>query len=118
MRAIDSTEVDLKIVQRILVLCGLCLTLTAVATAVPPSDTGLTTNPAFQKNCAQCHGKNGEGRRFSGPSLVAGKAAKASANEMRTIITRGKGHMPEYADKLSSQEIDTLVQQIQALNKK
>ena len=36
----------------------------------------------------------------------------------RNIIANGKGHMPKVAAKLTAEEIDTLVQQIQALNEK
>ena len=42
----------------------------------------------------------------------------ASADDLRNIITNGKGHMPKCASKLTPEEIDTLVQQIKALNKK
>jgi cytochrome c5 len=84
----------------------------------PPPDTGLTANPVFEKNCAKCHGKTGEGRHFGGPPLVSEKTAAASSDDLRNIITNGKGRMPKYASKLTSEEIDTLVQQINALNKK
>ena len=34
------------------------------------------------------------------------------------MIANGKGHMPKFAGKLTAEEIDTLVKQIQTLNKK
>ncbi|MGA7592031.1 MAG: cytochrome c [Candidatus Sulfotelmatobacter sp.] len=34
------------------------------------------------------------------------------------MITNGKGRMPKFAGKLTADEIETLVQQIEALNKK
>jgi mono/diheme cytochrome c family protein len=71
----------------------------------------------YKKDCAKCHGKTAEGRHFGGPSLISEKAAAASADDLRNIITNGKGHMPKFAGKLTSEEIDTLVKQIQALNK-
>jgi len=37
---------------------------------------------------------------------------------VRAIIADGKGHMPKFADKLTPSQIDELVQQIEALNKK
>jgi len=76
------------------------------------------TNPAYTKNCAKCHGQTAEGRRFGGPSLISEKIAAASADNLRDIIASGKGHMPKFADKLTSGEIDMLVKQVQALNKK
>ncbi len=78
----------------------------------------MTSNPVFEKNCARCHGKTAEGRHFHGPALISEKAAAASPDDLRGIITNGKGHMPKYTGKLSPEEIDTLVQQIKAANKK
>ena len=89
-------------------------TLTAVCAQTPPTDTTLTTNPVFQKNCAKCHGKTAEGRHFGGPSLISETTAATSADGLRNIITNGKGRMPKNAGKLTSEEIDTLVHQIKA----
>ncbi|HET6178806.1 MAG TPA: cytochrome c [Candidatus Sulfotelmatobacter sp.] len=89
----------------------------AVAQDAPPT-ASLTANPVFQKNCAKCHGKTAEGRHFGGPSLLSEKALGTPADELRNIITNGKGHMPKFATKLTSEEIDTLVQEIKAPTKK
>jgi mono/diheme cytochrome c family protein len=78
----------------------------------------LTANPVFQKNCAKCHGKTAEGRHFGGPSLISDKTFSASTEDLRNIIANGQGRMPKYAGKLTSEEIDTLVRQIKAPNKK
>lgn len=101
-----------------LALCGFALAITAVTAQNPPSDATLVTNPVYEKTCAKCHGKNAEGRHFRGPSLMSQKAADASADELRNIITNGKGHMPRFAGKLTTQEIETLVQEVKALNQK
>lgn len=84
----------------------------------PPAEGGLTANPVYEKNCAKCHGKTAEGRHFGGPSLVSEKVGAASGDDLKSIITNGKGHMPKYGEKLKPEEIDALVQQIRALNKK
>jgi mono/diheme cytochrome c family protein len=84
----------------------------------PPADSGLLANPVYLKNCAKCHGKTAEGRHFGGPALVSAKTAAASADDLRNITANGKGHMPKFTGKLTPEEIDTLVQQVQALNKK
>ena len=55
---------------------------------------------------------------MAGPSLVSGKATAMSADDLRNIITNGKRHMPKFGEKLSSADIDVLVDQIQAINKK
>ncbi len=109
---ISSTRSTMKISQLIATACLSCALTTAFAQA--PPDATLTSNPVFEKNCAKCHGKSAEGRHFGGPSLVSEKTIATPADDLRTIITNGKGHMPKYSGKLSAEEIDTLVQQIRA----
>jgi mono/diheme cytochrome c family protein len=92
--------------------------LTAAFAQTPPTDAGLLANPVYVKNCAKCHGKTAEGRHFGGPSLVSDKVAAASTEDLRNIIVNGKGHMPKFAGKLTTEEIETLVRQTQALHKK
>ncbi len=105
------------------------LTLAAVVSAsflvfatasaqTPPAESGLLANSAYVKDCAKCHGKTAEGRHFGGPALISAKTAAASADDLRNVIANGKGHMPKFTGKLTPEEIDTLVAQIQSLNKK
>jgi mono/diheme cytochrome c family protein len=94
------------------------LTLTAAFAQTPPTDSGLLANSIYVKNCAKCHGKTAEGRHFAGPALISEKTAAASAEDLRNIIANGKGHMPKFTGKLTPEEIDSLVAQIQSLNKK
>jgi len=93
------------------------LALASASAQTPPADTGLLANPVYLKNCAKCHGKTAGGRHFGGPALISAKAAAASADDLRNIIANGKGHMPKFAGKLTTEEIDTLAKQIQALKK-
>lgn len=106
------------IIVMAITVCALFFALTAVSAQTSPSDATLIANPIFEKNCAKCHGKTAEGRHFGGPSLISEKIVAASADDLRTVIANGKGHMPKYAGKLTPEEIDTLVQQIKAVNKK
>jgi mono/diheme cytochrome c family protein len=101
----------------LLVLWSLLLT-SVMLPAQTSSDATLTGTPVYQKNCAKCHGKTAEGRHFGGPSLISEKTAAASAGDLNSIITNGKGHMPKYVGKLTTEEIDTLAQQIKELNTK
>lgn len=78
----------------------------------------LTADPIYNSNCAKCHGKTAEGRLIGGPSLMPEKTATMSTADLHNIITNGKGRMPKYANKLTPEQIDTLVREIQALNKK
>ena len=84
----------------------------------PSSEASLIHNPVYQRNCAKCHGIAGTGRHFRGPSLISEKAAAVSSEELRNIMSNGKGHMPKFAGKLTPEEIDQLVAQVNALNKK
>ena len=90
----------------------------AASAQTPLPAASLTTNPVYEKNCAKCHGKTADGRFMGGPSLIADKTTATSADELRNIITNGKGRMPKYTGKLTAEEIDTLVQQIKANGKK
>jgi cytochrome c2 len=110
------SEFDVKIFRVTIAVCSLLFALNAVFAQTLPSDTSLTENPIFQKNCAKCHGKTAEGRHFGGPSLIS--ETTGTTDDLRNIITKGKGRMPKYSSKLKSEEIDTLVRQINALNKK
>jgi len=92
--------------------------VTSSAQTTNTAVTGLTSNPLYEKNCAKCHGKNATGRRFGGPSLVYIKVSAASDDDLRNVITNGKGHMPKYEGKLTPEEIDALVGEIKALNRK
>jgi mono/diheme cytochrome c family protein len=111
-------EVRVKAYQLAVTTCSVWLELTAAFAQGPLSSTSLTANPVYVKNCAKCHGKNGEGRHFGGPSLVSEKNTAMSTVDLRNIITNGKGHMPKFAAKLTSEEIDALVREIRVLNKK
>jgi mono/diheme cytochrome c family protein len=107
--------------QRLLLsiaVCSLFFALMATLAQTQSADMTLITNPVFQKNCAKCHGKNAEGRRFGGPSLTSEKNTADPADGLRNMITNGKGRMPKYANKLTPEEIETLIQQIEALSKK
>ncbi len=105
----------MKTISSVVLLC--CLSFVAAQAQSAPT-TSLTDNPIYAKDCAKCHGKTAEGRHFGGPSLVSEKVAAVSADNLRNIITNGKGHMPKFGEKLKPEEIDALVQQIQAMKKK
>lgn len=106
----------MKIAQLLLVSVLLCVF--AAAEDEPPKTSTLTTNPVYRQNCAKCHGETAEGRHFRGPSLVSAKAAAVSADDLRNIITKGKGHMPKFGGKLTASDIDALVEQIKASDTK
>jgi mono/diheme cytochrome c family protein len=108
----------LKIVGFKVVVCCLLVAPVVLFAQTSFSDGALAANPIFRQNCAKCHGKTAEGRRFGGPSLVSSKVTDTSADDLRSIISNGKHRMPKFEGKLTPEEIDTLVQQIRMLSKK
>jgi Cytochrome C oxidase, cbb3-type, subunit III len=108
----------LKAIRPTIAVCSVFLTILLASAQFSKPVTGLTSNPAYEKNCAKCHGKNAEGRRFGGPSLISIKVASASDQDLRNVISKGKGHMPGYEGKLTPEEIDALVHEIRGLNTK
>jgi mono/diheme cytochrome c family protein len=113
-----SVRLVLKILLLAIAFASSPLAFTTTFAQTPPADAGLLANPVYVKNCAKCHGKTAEGRHFGGPSLICEKSVAASTDDLRNVIANGKGHMPKFAGKLTAEEIDTLVRQIQALHKK
>ena len=108
----------MKPYQLTIAVCSVFLAPVTVLAQTQPRATSLTANPVFQRNCAKCHGKTAEGHRLGGPSLVSPKTTGTPADKLRDIIANGKGHvpkfrMPKFGDKLTSEEIDMLVRQIQ-----
>ena len=108
----------MKIILLTIAIAFSLLAFITTFTQTPPTDPGLLANPVYVKDCAKCHGKTAEGRHFGGPSLISDKTAAASTEDIRNIIVNGKGHMPKFAGKLTTEEIETLVRQTQALHKK
>ena len=108
----------MKTLRLTIVLGSALIALTFARAQTPPAGGTLSTNAVYEKDCAKCHGKTATGRTFAGPSLASEKVAAVSADELRNIISNGKGRMPKFTGKLTADEIDTLVKQIQAINKK
>jgi mono/diheme cytochrome c family protein len=94
------------------------LSFVAICAQTSTAETTLTANPIFQKNCMKCHGENAQGKFLHGPSLVSKKVNAAPMDDLRNIVTNGKGHMPKFGSKLSPEEISTLVEQVKAMNVK
>lgn len=92
-----------KFLQLTLAICSLFFALTAVSAQDQPLNGTLTANSVFQEHCAKCHGKTAEGRHFGGPPLISEKIAETTADDLRSIITNGKGRMPKYASKLTAE---------------
>ena len=66
-------------------------------------------------NCAGCHGQEGRGGR--GPSLVSGRLASLSEDELVTRIADGKrlAGMPKFEDQLTPAQIRAVAQYVVTL---
>lgn len=76
----------------------------------------------FKARCSLCHAENGSGESPSGKAL---KARDLRSNEVQTksdaelteSITKGKGKMPAFGQKLKPEQIQQLVAYIHQLKK-
>ena len=83
------------------------------------ADAGADT---FMAKCAPCHGKTGKGdtkmgQHFRLRDLGSSDVQKQSEDELVAIIAKGKGKMPPYGPKLTSEQIEDLVKFIRSLKK-
>jgi mono/diheme cytochrome c family protein len=89
------------------------------ANACPFGETAKETSTdgreIFLRNCAVCHGPQGEGDR--GPSLVSGRAAGYTLAELEAKISRGRpfAGMPRYKGELTEQQIRAVAEAVVAL---
>ena len=97
-------------------------TLCIVASFTSPAFAQDTAADTYTAKCKMCHGADGVGETpvgkmakivsFKDPSVV-----KASDDELRTIIKDGKNKMPSFADKLTDNQVNSLVTYIRTLQK-
>ena len=63
----------------------------------------------FAGNCARCHGSGGDGG--VGPQLSDGAVVEAYPDpaDQVTVVTSGRNGMPAFGDRLSPEEIESVV---------
>ena len=91
-------------------------TNTATASSATP-DPFAATRGVFAKDCQSCHGVEGkggpvkleDGTRLKVPSLREGHALRHPDSEFRKQIVEGGDGMPAFKDKLSSSQVDELI---------
>jgi cytochrome c6 len=76
----------------------------------------------FKSKCVLCHGADGTGNTPLGKQLQAANlrskdVQKLSDAELHQIVHDGKANMPSFADQLSDDEIDHVIQYVRALGK-
>jgi mono/diheme cytochrome c family protein len=109
-------------------MIALALALIAQATTPAPAPVAgpRTAQEIWEKRCVRCHGPDGRGKTKKGrelktPDLTSPKwQARHSDEKIVKAIANGnrKRKMPAFKDKLSADEIQSLVPHLRALEKK
>jgi mono/diheme cytochrome c family protein len=77
----------------------------------------LASDANYKKSCAMCHGNAGEGKAAMKTKPMKEYGAKSAADLTKTIengVSTGSPKMPSYKDKLTPDQIKTLVAEIKA----
>lgn len=69
----------------------------------------------FEKNCTKCHGKDGTKRLLGAKNL---QKSILTATENYEIIANGKGKMPSWKEKLSTEQINQVIEYLDVLKQK
>ncbi len=74
-----------------------------------------TGKDIFEKNCAKCHGKDGTKRLLGAKNL---QKSVLTTTENYEIIANGKGKMPSWKEKLSTEQINQVIEYLDILKQK
>src|SRR5258708_21034030 len=103
--------------------CGLMLLLVA-SVPVASQENGKASAGAatFKNKCVLCHGADGAGNTPLGKQLQAANlrskdVQKRSDAELHKVVHDGQGNMPPFAEQLSDDEIDQVIQFVRQLGK-
>lgn len=79
---------------------------------------GAELYKSAKPSCAMCHGPDAKGKLAGTKDLGSAEVQKQSDAELTDIITKGKPpKMPAFKDKLSADQIKSLVAYIRSLKK-
>jgi cytochrome c6 len=88
-------------------------TVLAAVVASPLSAHAQGGADLFKSKCAMCHGV--DGKKVEGHDLTSADVQKQSDAELTDTITKGKGKMPPFGERLKPEEIKGLVAYIRTL---
>src|SRR3954468_8934834 len=83
-------------------------------------------NPAvtYSKNCATCHGKDGSAHTFKSKHHVHARdltdarwQSEVSDERILDSIRNGRGRMPDFKDKLTTEQITSLLSYVRGLKR-
>jgi cytochrome c6 len=71
----------------------------------------------YKAKCAMCHGPEGKGGKMGTRDFASAEVKGESDAQLTEMITKGKGKMPAYGEKLKDTEIKDLVAYVRGLAK-
>ena len=71
----------------------------------------------WDAHCAMCHGADGKGGKMGTRDFASPEVKAETDAQLTDIITKGKGKMPAYGEKLKPAEITGLVAYVRTLAK-
>lgn len=105
----------------------LCLSMfyhtSHLSAAALASTTQASGKELFEKNCAKCHGSDGEAKTFRGKFTHARNLttddfqSNTSDQQIADAIRTGPKAMPSFGKKLTADEINALVQYVRTFKK-
>lgn len=102
-----------KALRVMLVVFSVCLIFSTLSFAQGGAD-------VFKAKCAMCHGPDGKAQTAMGKTMNIRDLGSADVQgqsdaDLTKIITDGKGKMPKYDGKLTTDQISDLVKYIRTL---
>lgn len=100
------------------ILLVLCIVLVAAPAILAADDGGAV----YKSKCAMCHGPSGQGDTPMGKTLkvknlTSPDVQKQSDDDLTRTVTKGKGKMPPFANKLNEEQIKAVVGFVRTLGK-
>lgn len=98
-----------------LLVAGLLVSACNSHTDLPPDPQSLILagQPLYENNCAACHQKDGQGQPGKAPKLASNPIVTLeNPVPVITIVVDGKNSMPEFGDKLKTDQIAEILSYI------
>jgi cytochrome c5 len=101
---------------------AVCMLLISAVITPAAHAQGAAAETLFKAKCTMCHGADASGntamgKKFNIPDLRALEIQKKTKAELGTAIAKGKNKMPSFEGKITSDEINELVNYIRQLKK-
>ncbi len=102
--------------------CKLLIAVVLVSGLVSAQEKSSSGATIFKGKCVLCHGADGAGSTPLGKQLQAAnlrskEVQKRSDAELHKVVHDGERNMPPFAEQLSDDEIDRVIQYVRLLGK-